>query len=156
VDVSTRITCGPVLVDTASSAAVDDPCPNDYWLEVSHLEAAETKGCGYLDLSAVPSSTDTKAECNQRDVQMSVYDPSFTQLYGGSSRGVWIEDTSGGDLDQSYCIYFAQHHIDGADLAGLATVRARVAATQDAGPGGLTDPWPAIITVGVGDAPPPE
>jgi hypothetical protein len=160
VDVSTLTRCGPVLVDTTSSVVTNDPCPNDFWLEVSHLEAAEPKGCGYLDLSAVPYATNTKPLCGQRDVTMSVYDPSFTELYSGTSSGVWNEvPPNGGDgpqIDLSSCIYFTDHHIDGANLADLGTVRARVEASQEAGAGGLRVSWPATITVGVGDAPPPH
>lgn len=70
------------------------------------------------------------------------------QQDSGSSSG----GGGGLDLDQSKCLYFLGHHIDEADLTGLGTVRAQVSASDDQGLG-LNVPWPAKITVQVGDAP---
>ncbi len=154
VDVSSLLTCGPVTVDTMPSSVVNDPCPSEFWLEVSHLEAAGPKGCDYLTLSATPKIT-TGAQCRGRDVTMSVFDSSLTSLFSGSSSGVWHEGTStSGDLalDLSYCSYSLEHTLPGADLAGLGSVRVLAEAREDFF--GFRRPSPATITVQVGDDPP--
>lgn len=159
VDVSSLFTCGPVVVNTNTSSVSNDPCPNDFWLEVTHLEAAGPKGCGYLGLSAAPYLTETEELCNKRDVFMEVFDSNLTSRFIGGASGVWNEVPSSGgsggiDLDLSTCTYDLEHTIPGANLASLGSVRVLASAKEDV-VFGLTRPHPATVGVQVGDKPGP-
>jgi hypothetical protein len=155
-DVSTLLACGPAI--PATSQLPNDPCPEQFWVEVTHLEAAAPKGCEYLTVSAEPANTRTEAQCERRSVSMAVFDGNLSSLVNMSAGGVWneviSEETGELDLDLSTCSYPVSSTFPGADLAGLGTVRILATAEDDFGLFSL--PWPATIDIQVGDAPPPK